>query len=72
MTATKIDFKRLLHDHYSAARKPALVDVPELSFLMIDGHGDPNTSPEYREAVEARPRGDRLRRDAARGAVVER
>lgn len=53
MTATKIDFKRLLHDHYSAARKPALVDVPELSFLMIDGHGDPNTSPEYREAVEA-------------------
>jgi hypothetical protein len=31
----------------------ALVDVPELAFLMVDGHGDPNTAPAYREAVEA-------------------
>jgi hypothetical protein len=30
-----------------------IVDVPELGFLMIDGHGDPNTSAGYREAVEA-------------------
>lgn len=30
-----------------------LVDVPEMVFLMIDGHGDPNTSPAYRRAVEA-------------------
>lgn len=30
-----------------------IVDVPEMAFLMIDGHGDPNTSPDYREAVEA-------------------
>jgi hypothetical protein len=30
-----------------------LVEVPELSFLMIDGHGDPNVSPAYTEAVEA-------------------
>jgi len=29
------------------------VRVPELAFAMIDGHGDPNTSPAYREAVEA-------------------
>ena len=31
----------------------ALVDVPELSFLMADGHGNPNTADAYREAVEA-------------------
>lgn len=30
-----------------------IVDVPEMGFLMIDGSGDPNTSPAYREAVEA-------------------
>ena len=29
-----------------------IMDVPEMGFLMIDGHGDPNTSPAYREAVE--------------------
>lgn len=30
-----------------------VVDVPQLSFLMIDGHGDPNDSPAYTEAVQA-------------------
>lgn len=30
-----------------------IVDVPPLNFLMVDGHGDPNTSTAYREAVEA-------------------
>lgn len=50
---TKIDYKRELGGLYRAAREPAIVDVPELAFLMIDGHGDPNTAAEYREAVEA-------------------
>ncbi|MEO5743470.1 MAG: GyrI-like domain-containing protein [Terracoccus sp.] len=31
----------------------SFVDVPDQSFLMVDGHGDPNTSPAYRHAVEA-------------------
>jgi hypothetical protein len=30
-----------------------VVDVPELAFLMINGHGDPNTCSAYRRAVEA-------------------
>ena len=51
MTA-KLDFKRDL-DCYSAKRdSPRLVDVPDLQFLMIDGHGDPNT-PVYADAVAA-------------------
>jgi hypothetical protein len=29
-----------------------VVRVPPLSFLMIDGHGDPNTSAAYRESLE--------------------
>lgn len=30
-----------------------IVDVPEIGFLMVDGHGDPNTAAAYGEAVEA-------------------
>lgn len=29
------------------------VVVPEMQYLAIDGHGDPNTAPAYREAVES-------------------
>jgi hypothetical protein len=29
------------------------VDVPDMHYLMIDGHGDPNTSPGYAEALKA-------------------
>jgi hypothetical protein len=53
MTTTSVDLKRELAEVYSAAATPALVQVPELRFLMIDGHGDPNTSPVYPAAVEA-------------------
>ncbi len=53
MPATKIDFKREMRELYFPGREPALVEVPEMAFLMIDGHGDPNTATAYREAIEA-------------------
>jgi len=53
MAAAKVDFKRELRELFAPRRSAALVQVPELSFLMVDGHGDPNTSAEYREAVSA-------------------
>jgi hypothetical protein len=53
MSATKIDFKRELRELYFPGREPRLVEVPEMAFLMIDGHGDPNTATAYREAIEA-------------------
>jgi hypothetical protein len=53
MAATKIDLARDLKELYTARRQPALIDVPEFPFLMIDGHGDPNVSSEYRQAIEA-------------------
>jgi hypothetical protein len=49
----KIDLKRELREYYAPKRNPTVVDVPELAFLMVDGHGDPNTSAEYRDAVSA-------------------
>ncbi|MFH8485025.1 GyrI-like domain-containing protein [Streptomyces longisporoflavus] len=49
----KIDFKKTL-DAYRARREEfRVVDVPEMQYLMIDGHGDPNTSPAYAEALKA-------------------
>jgi hypothetical protein len=50
----KLDYKRELRELYGLrAGAPVIVDVPELSFLMVDGTGDPNTSRGYREGVEA-------------------
>jgi hypothetical protein len=49
----KTDFKRTL-DAYRARRdRFRITQVPDLRYLMIDGHGDPNTSPAFTEAVEA-------------------
>jgi hypothetical protein len=48
-----LDLRRELADCYTAGRTPTLVDVPELGCLMVDGRGDPNTSEDYRVAVEA-------------------
>jgi hypothetical protein len=51
---SKIDFKKdLKHLYQPSAKKFEVVDVPPMNFLMIDGHGDPNTAQEYQDAVEA-------------------
>lgn len=48
----KVDFKRSL-DAYRARRGEfRRLAVPVLQYLMIDGQGDPNTSPAFSEAVE--------------------
>ncbi len=49
----KIDFKKT-RDCYQARRGQfRIVDVPDLQYLMIDGHGDPNTAPAYADALAA-------------------
>lgn len=53
MTPIKVDLRATYKEFYTAGREPGLVDVPELSFLAVNGHGDPNTSTEYKDAVEA-------------------
>ena len=51
---TKKDYRKEYGDWYTAATaKPKLVILPPLNYLMIDGKGDPNTSIEYQQAVEA-------------------
>ncbi|MHA2379285.1 MAG: GyrI-like domain-containing protein [Candidatus Thorarchaeota archaeon] len=49
----KVDFKKeLKHLYRPSPKAPVVVDVPQMNFLMVDGRGDPNTSKEYRDAVE--------------------
>ncbi len=50
----KIDLKKEYSGLYGvSAKKPEMVEVPALNFLMIDGKGNPNTSEAYKDAVEA-------------------
>jgi hypothetical protein len=53
MSGTTIDLRRERRALYTATRAPAVVNVPEMPYLMIDGHGDPNTAPAYAAAVQA-------------------
>lgn len=50
----KIDYKKeLKHLYQPSAKEVAVVNVPQMNFLMIDGEGDPNTSQTFQDAVEA-------------------
>ena len=52
--ADKLDLKKeYKHLYQPSAKQPVILDVPSMAFLMLDGAGDPNTSPAYQAAVEA-------------------
>lgn len=52
--ARKVDLKKDRKDLYQPGWKEFTeVDVRPMAYLAIDGHGDPNTSPEYSAAVAA-------------------
>ena len=49
-----MDFKEeFKHLYNPPTGRVVIVDVPRLQFLMIGGAGDPNTSPDYQDAVRA-------------------
>ncbi|MET0975481.1 MAG: GyrI-like domain-containing protein [Leifsonia sp.] len=47
----KSDLKKQITSYTAHHGRFEVVTVPEMQFLMIDGHGDPNTSEEYRNAL---------------------
>jgi hypothetical protein len=49
----KTDFKKTLDCYRAEHNTFRIVDVPPMQYLMVDGHGDPNTAPEYAEALAA-------------------
>ncbi len=48
----KIDLKKELKAFYTAPKKPELVDVPLMNYLLVDGQGDPNGE-DFKHAMEA-------------------
>jgi len=50
----KLDLKKSRKELFSAPHNRFVpIDVPPVSYLMADGHGDPNRAPEYKAAVES-------------------
>ena len=50
----KIDLKKdLKHLYHATAKEVVQVEVPTLRYLMFDGEGNPNTSQDYAQGVEA-------------------
>lgn len=53
MKTDKIDYKKADKDFYLPPKKPTLITVPEMNFIMVDGKGNPNQEDgEYKQAVE--------------------
>jgi len=48
----KTDLKKELGLYAPRRGRFEVVTVPPLRYLMVDGHGDPNTSDEYRDAIQ--------------------
>lgn len=54
MTAVaKVDLKKQLDGYRARVGETRVVDLPPLQYLMVDGHGDPNTSSAYADALAA-------------------
>ena len=47
-----IDYKKTQKELYLPKTAQTVIDVPRMTFITVDGKGDPNTSAEYTAAVE--------------------
>lgn len=48
----KLDYKKAYKDIYIPKKIPAIIDIPPIQYVIVEGQGDPNTSFEYQEAIE--------------------
>jgi len=48
----KFDFKKEYKDLYMPGKKPVIIDIPAIKFIMVEGRGNPNTCKEYSDAIE--------------------
>ena len=47
-----LDYKKAFKAYYQPSTKPGIIDVPEMTFIAVDGSGNTNTSEEYLTALE--------------------
>ena len=50
---TAVDVKKTLDSYQARRGQFRILEVPPMQYLMLDGHGDPNTSPAFSEAIAA-------------------
>ncbi len=48
----RLDLKKELRNLYDAPKEPALVVVPPMNYLLVDGEGDPRDNIAYTQAIE--------------------
>lgn len=48
---SKIDYKKEYKELYMPTSQPSIVDVPTITYVMVEGKGNPNTSQAYKDAV---------------------
>jgi hypothetical protein len=48
-----VDLKKELKQFYAPKTSPGMVELPPMPYLMVDGRGDPNSDPEFYEAIAA-------------------
>ena len=46
------DYKKVFKDLYMPKTTPGIIHVPQMAFIMVDGRGNPNTSDDYKNALE--------------------
>lgn len=51
MVNNKIDYKKEYKELYQPKKKPSLINVPSMNFIMVNGKGDPQ-SDEYQNAMQ--------------------
>lgn len=49
----KLDLRKQYKEFYQAGPEPRLLTVPPLTYLCLDGRGDPNHSPDFGAAMQA-------------------
>jgi len=50
---TKSDLKKTLDAYQAKKGQFRILEVPPMAYLMIDGHGDPNSVPAFAESIES-------------------
>lgn len=49
----KVDLKKDIQSYKAKHNVFDVITVPKMQYLMIDGHGDPNTGTDFKKAIEA-------------------
>lgn len=47
----KLDYKKVYKDLYLPQSKPTIINVPSITYVVVEGKGNPNTSEEYKRAI---------------------